>query len=108
MVARIWHGFALPQHADSYEKMLKPELLPGISKVPGFRGSFLMRREHGEEVEFITMILFDSIDNIRAVAGPDYETAIVPDIRRQYLSHWDEKAAHFEIASIQGISSLTL
>ncbi|HEY2854458.1 MAG TPA: hypothetical protein VGJ18_16500 [Gemmatimonadaceae bacterium] len=32
MIARVWHGYTKPEDADAYEKMLKPELLPGISK----------------------------------------------------------------------------
>jgi antibiotic biosynthesis monooxygenase (ABM) superfamily enzyme len=103
MIARIWHGYTRAEHADSYEALLKPELLPGLSKVKGFEGSYLMRRQVGDEVEFITMILFDSIDSIRAVAGPDYETAVIPEERRQYLSHYDAKASHFEVVSTQGI-----
>ena len=73
MIARVWHGSTKPEHADAYEALLKPELLPGISKAKGYRGSYLMRRNAGEEVEFITILLWDSIDDIRAVAGPDYE-----------------------------------
>ena len=38
MIARIWHGYTTPENADGYEAMLKPELLPRISKVPGYRG----------------------------------------------------------------------
>src|SRR5438093_5218274 len=45
MIARIWHGYTKPEHANAYESMLKPELLPGISKVKGYRGSYLLRRE---------------------------------------------------------------
>jgi len=33
MIARIWGGYTRPEHADAYESMLKPELLPGIGKV---------------------------------------------------------------------------
>src|SRR5215470_10223147 len=72
MIARIWHGFTSPEHANAYEAMLKPELLPGISKVKGY----LLRRDAGAEVEFITIMLWDSIDAIRSVAGEDYETAV--------------------------------
>jgi len=81
--------------------MLKPELLPGLSKVKGFQGSYLMRKDAGAEVEFITIILWDSIDAIRAVAGTDYETAVIPEERRKYLARYDAKAAHFEVASVQ-------
>ena len=105
MIARIWRGHTKPEHAVAYESMLKPELLPGISKVPGYKGSYLLRREAGDEVEFITIMLWDSIEGIQAVAGADYETAVIPDERRQYLSRCDTKASHYEVASIQGITT---
>ena len=106
MIARIWRGYALPEHADAYEAMLKPELLPGVSKIPGYRGSYLLRRPVNGEIEFVTILLADSMDNIRAVAGKDYEKAVVPENRRKYLSRWDEKTVHYEIASIHGIPGL--
>jgi heme-degrading monooxygenase HmoA len=99
MIARVWHGYTKPEHADAYESMLKPELLPGISKVKGYRGSYLLRRQAGDEVEFVTIILWDSLDAVRAVAGPNYEIAVIPVERRKYLSRHDAKAAHYEIAS---------
>jgi antibiotic biosynthesis monooxygenase (ABM) superfamily enzyme len=106
MVARIWHGYTLPEHADAYEKMLKPELLPGIGKVPGYRGSYLMRRRIENEVEFITILLFDSIESIRAIAGENYEIAILPEQRRKHLVRWDEKAVHYEVAATHGLAGL--
>ena len=108
MIARVWHGYAKPEHADAYEAMLKPEPLPGLGKVPGYKGSYVLRRETGGEVEFITILLWDSIDAIRAVAGNDYETAVIPEERRKYLSRYDAKAAHYEVASIHAISGLAL
>ena len=99
MIARVWHGYTKPQHADAYESMLKPELLPGISKAKGYVGSYLLRRVAGDEVEFITIMLWDSIESIRAVAGPDYETALVPEERRKYLAHYDPKSIHYEVVS---------
>jgi heme-degrading monooxygenase HmoA len=101
MVARVWHGYTTAANADAYEAMLKPELLPGLSTKKGFRGSYLLRRMHGDEVEFITIILWDKLDDIRALTGPDYETAVIPDARKQVLSHWDEKAAHYDVTSTQ-------
>jgi|SRR5947199_5637836 len=107
MIARVWHGYTKPEHANGYESMLKPELLPGISKVKGYRGSYLLRREAGAEVEFITIMLWDSIDAIRAVAGKDYETAVIPEQRRKYLSRYDAKSTHYEIASIHKPTELS-
>jgi heme-degrading monooxygenase HmoA len=103
MIARIWHGRARLEHADAYEALLKPEVLPGIGKVKGYRGSYLLRRQAGEEVEFVTVILWDSIDAVRDFAGPDYETSIIPEERRKYLSYHDPKAAHYEVVATHEI-----
>ena len=107
MIARIWRGYTKPEDADAYESMLKPELLPDVSKVVGFKGSYLLRKEDGEEVEFVTVMLWESIDAIRAVAGADFETAVIPEERLRYLSHYDRKASHYEVASMQGESELS-
>jgi heme-degrading monooxygenase HmoA len=100
MIARIWHGYTKPEHADSYEAMLKPELLPGIGKVAGYNSSYLLRRDLGDEIEFITIMLWDSLEAIRALAGPDYETAVIPKERKQYLARYDAKSAHYEVVSV--------
>ena len=104
MIARIWHGYTTPENADAYETMLKPEPLPGLGKTKGYRGSYVLRRAAGAEVEFITILLWDSIDAIKAVAGADYETAVVPEARRKVLSRYDAKAVHYEVASVDGIA----
>jgi heme-degrading monooxygenase HmoA len=104
MIARVWHGYTTPEHADAYEAMVKPEPLPGLGKVKGYRGSYVLRRNSGPEVEFITILLWDSIDAIRAVTGADYETAVVPEERRKVLSRFDARAVHYEVASVHGIA----
>ncbi|MFY9741499.1 MAG: antibiotic biosynthesis monooxygenase [Candidatus Sulfotelmatobacter sp.] len=103
MIARVWHGYTKPENADAYEALLKPELLPGISKKKGYKGSYLLRRKAGAEVEFITIMFWDSIDSLRAAAGADYETAIIPEERRKYLSKYDAKSAHYEMAAVHGL-----
>lgn len=105
MIARVWHGYTKPEHADAYEAMLKPELLPGISKAKGYRGSYLLRRNLSSEVEFITILLWESIDAVRIASGhDDYEASMIPEDRRKYLAHFDAKAAHYEVASVHGIA----
>ena len=103
MIARVWRGYAKHEHADAYEAKLKPELLPGLSKVAGYKGSYLLRRNVGDEVEFVTIIIWDSLDSIRAVAGPDIERAVVPEDRRPLLSRYYEKAVHYEVSTVHGV-----
>lgn len=104
MIARMWHGYTTSENADAYEATLKPELLPGLSKRPGFVASYLLRRASGDEVEFITIILLESYDALRAIAGENYEIAIIPEERRKYLKRYDGKAQHYEVSLIQFLS----
>ena len=99
MIARVWHGFTKPEHADAYESHLKPELLPGLSQNQGFRGSYLLRRAVRHEIEFVTIILWESLDDVRALAGDNYEKALIPEDRLPLLSRYDASAAHYEVMS---------
>jgi heme-degrading monooxygenase HmoA len=99
MISRIWHGWTTPGNADKYEAMLKEEIFVGIQNrhIRGFKGIQLLRREAGEEVEFVTIMAFDSLDAVREFAGEDYELAVVPKKARSVLSHFDARSQHYEI-----------
>ena len=99
MIGRIWHGWTTPGNADKYEALLKEEIFVGIENrhIRGFRGIQLLRREVGEEVEFVTIMTFDSQDAVREFAGEDYEVAFVPEKARAVLSHFDKRSQHYEI-----------
>ncbi len=96
MISRIWHGWTSPANADAYQKLLMEKILPGIHRVAGHRGATLLRRDATHEVEFVTITYFDSMEAVRAFAGADYEVAVVPPEARKLLSHFDERAAHYE------------
>ncbi len=99
MISRIWHGWTAPGNADKYEAMLKEEIFVVIHNrhISGFKGIQLLRREVGEEVEFVTIMVFDSLAAVREFAGEDYELAVVPKKARAVLSHFDERSQHYEI-----------
>ncbi len=99
MVGRIWHGWTTPENADTYENLLKIEIFPGIASkdVPGYRGIQLFRRQIGAEVEFITIMWFDSWDAVKQFAGEDYEKAYVPPRAKDVLSRFDDRSQHYEI-----------
>ncbi|HEY7385792.1 MAG TPA: antibiotic biosynthesis monooxygenase [Beijerinckiaceae bacterium] len=99
MIARLWHGWTAPENADAYERLLKTEVFPGIAakSVRGYRGIKLLRRPAGTEVEFVTIMWFDSWDAVKAFAGEDYETAYVPAKAREVLARFDARSQHYEI-----------
>lgn len=97
MICRQWHGWTLPGQADDYEALLRTGILPGIQRIPGCRGAYLLRRAEEKEVEFVTLTFFESLEAVKAFAGAAYETAVVPPEARQLLSRYDEKARHYEL-----------
>jgi len=99
MIARIWHGWTSPANADAYESLLKTEIFVGIGgrRIAGYRGIQLFRRNVGAEVEFVTVMWFDSIDAVRVFAGEDFELAVVPPKARTLLSRFDDRSLHYEV-----------
>ncbi len=99
MICRLWRGWTRPEAAEAYEAVVRGQVIPGIESraLPGFRHIDLLRRDLGEEVEFATLMWFDSLEAIRAFTGEDYEVSHVPDAARRVLARFDLRAAHFEV-----------
>lgn len=99
MISRIWHGYTSQVNADKYEDLLKKEIFIGIEnlKIKGFKGIELLRRDFDKEVEFITIMWFDSIDAVKDFAGINYEQAVVPPEARALLSRFDDKSQHYKV-----------
>jgi heme-degrading monooxygenase HmoA len=98
-VCRLWRGWTTPENADAYERIVRGDVIPGIEarRIPGFRHIDLMKRHLGDEVEFQTLMWFDSLDAIKAFTGEDYSVSHVPAAARAVLSRFDERAVHFEV-----------
>lgn len=73
MISRIWHGWTTLENADAYERLLRTVIFPAIASknVSGYRGIQLLRRPLGSEVEFITIMQFDSLDAVKQFAGEE-------------------------------------
>lgn len=107
-IRRIWHGWTTPENARAYADLLRTEIFPGIEakKIPGYRGIELLRRNHDDEVEFITIMTFDSIQSVIDFQGQDYERAYVPEAARAVLTRWDQKSQHYEALEARTTDSI--
>jgi hypothetical protein len=101
MISRIWHGYTTFENADAYENLLKSEIFTGIKgrNIQGYKGIQLLRRPLEKEVEFITIMWFDSIGSVKVFAGEDYEEAVVLPEPRKLLSRFDKRSQHYEVRS---------
>jgi heme-degrading monooxygenase HmoA len=98
VIARIWRGWTTPENADAYQRIVSQEVLPGIAarNLDGYQGAYLLRRRLDDEVEFATILLFDTLEQVRAFAGDDYEAAYVPPQARAVLARFDQRSAHYD------------
>ncbi len=98
MIARIWHGWTKPADAKAYENMLRNEILSSIAarKIPGYHGAELFIREDGNEVEFVTLLRFDSMEGVKEFAGADETRPVIyPGVER--LLTRMERSLHYRI-----------
>jgi antibiotic biosynthesis monooxygenase (ABM) superfamily enzyme len=99
LICRLWRGWTSLENADAYERIVRGKVIPAIEerRIPGFRQIDLMKRELGDEIEFQTLMWFDSIDAIKAFVGADYAASHVPPAAGAVLARFDERATHYEV-----------
>jgi len=100
MIARIWHGWTKPEDAKTYENMLRDEIFPSIAarNIKGYDGAGLFMYEGAEEVEFVTLLRFDSMDGVREFAGDDESKPVIFPKADSLLTRMDEQSRHYRIA----------
>ena len=99
MISRIWHGYTSKENADTYENLLKEEIFVGIKNrnIEGFKEIQLFRSSLQEEVEFITIMWFTSLEAVKKFAGEEYEKCVVPPNARKILKRFDLISQHYEV-----------
>ena len=97
MVARVWRGWTTAQNAESYEKLLREVVYPGLETINGYRGGYILRDDGKDETEFVTVNLFESLDAVKAFAGPDYKAAVFEPKARRLLSRIEPNARHYDV-----------
>ena len=94
MIARLWHGWTTPANADAYETLSRTKILPGIHRVAGYEGAYVLRKDPSppaSEVEFVVITLFSSLGAVRGFAGPEYESAVISPEAHKLLARFDAK-----------------
>jgi hypothetical protein len=98
VIARYWRGWTKPQDVEAYETLLKEKVLPGLKTIEGYRGGYVLRYDNDdEEVEFVVVNFFDSLDAVRRFAGEDYCTPVFEPEARRLLSRIEPQAKHYEV-----------
>lgn len=97
MIARVWRGATLAEHADEYAAYLEETGMRGARELPGARGSLVLRRARAGYAEFETILLFDSMEDVKGFAGDDLDAAVFFELDDRYLVERDLECKHYEV-----------
>lgn len=97
-ITRMWRGWTSQAAAHDYERFLLEDLFPSMRSLPGFLGADVLRRPDGDEVAFVTLTRFTSIEAIRAFAGDSIDVPVIEPRAAELLVRYDERAEHYETA----------
>jgi len=104
MIARFWSAKATLNNAGTYEDLLIHTVIPGIKKmnISGLEEIHVLKRllNNNEEMEFITIMHFRSLDDVKSFSGDNFEQAYVPDAVKKVLARFDQNSKHFELLKI--------
>jgi antibiotic biosynthesis monooxygenase (ABM) superfamily enzyme len=100
VIARIWHGWTKPENAKAYEDMLRNEIFPSIAagNIRGYRGAELFINKDADEVEFVTLLRFDSMDAVKQFAGADEGKPVIYPKAEGLLTRMDDRSRHYRVA----------
>jgi antibiotic biosynthesis monooxygenase (ABM) superfamily enzyme len=97
MIARVWRGATLGEDADAYAAYVEASGMKAARALPGSRGTIVLRRLRAGYAEFETILLFDSLENVRAFAGDDLDLAVFFEQDDKYLVERDMEVRHYEV-----------
>ena len=97
LIARHWRGWTKVQDADANENLLKQTVFPSLRSIEGYKGGYILRNNGPQEVEFVVINLFDSLDGVKRFAGPDYSTPVFEPEAAELLCRIEPVATHYEV-----------
>lgn len=100
MIARLWTGAVRKADADEYAEYMRQTGLREYRETAGNRGAWMLRRDVGEDTEFMMFTLWDSIEAVKAFAGDEPEKAVFYPKDDRFLVRRDLEVVHYDICEI--------
>jgi len=97
MIARLWHGRTPADKADAYLEYVKKTGIAGYRAVEGNRGQYILRKNDGNIAEFTVLTFWESMDAVRAFAGPEPEKAVYYPEDETFLLELEDEVAHYDV-----------
>lgn len=87
------------KNAEAYEALLRDKVLPGLREIEGYKGGYILRSDGPCEVEFVVVNFFESLEDVKRFAGPDYRIAVFEPEAKKLLRRAEPFAMHYQVRS---------
>jgi heme-degrading monooxygenase HmoA len=101
-IARVWSGIVRDEDGDAYAAYMRRTGVPGYTAIDGNLGVRMLRRRVEAGWEFAMFSLWESMDAIRAFAGPDPEVAVFYPEDDRFLIDRDLRVRHYQVHTSAG------
>ncbi len=99
MIGRTWIGRSPRENEEAYLSFLEGKVFKDIRNIDGYCGAYILRRpvNGNQDVEFLVITFWKSMEAVRKFAGDDPTVAVVEDEPRALLSAFDEHVKHYDV-----------
>ena len=97
MIVRMWHGRVRHEDAAAYREFLKERAIPDYQSVEGNINVKILERRESDATHFITMTMWEKLEDIEAFAGEDLEKAKYYPEDERFLLEFEPTVVHYEV-----------
>jgi heme-degrading monooxygenase HmoA len=96
-IVRAWRGRASLSNSRAYLDHFRDNVLPELQTIDGFIGAMLLQQRRADDIEFLVLTRWTSMDAIHAFAGADVARAVVEPAAVAALMSFDTQVQHYEV-----------
>lgn len=97
MIERHWKGVTKVENANSYVQHLLEETFPELAKIEGFKKASILQSTKGNNIEFLVVTVWESINSIEKFAGKYVTAAVVPLKVQKLMTNYEPIVHHYEL-----------
>ena len=97
MIARIWRGRTPADKANDYLEYVEKTGIDEYQSVEGHCGHYILRKVKDGVAELIVLSFWESMDAVRAFAGPEPEKAVYYPEDEDYLLELEDEVEHYDV-----------
>jgi len=97
MIVRLWHGRTAKSDCEDYTEFMREKAAPDYKSIDGNLACYFLRRLDEDVAHFLLVTHWESMEAVKAFAGPNPETAKYYPEDDKFLLEKEEKTELYEV-----------